>query len=213
MDKTSTDVILHIDDGKGTTDTPERARNLLIALKQQFKVLKVTQGNKNNYLSMIFNYNREKRTVEITMPIYAKKITESYETPERGNPLTPHTSTLFKVQEAVKLNREEQEKFHSTVMRIMFYALRVRPDILYTVNFLSTRRRLGTVTQEDKDKLIRLVQYINNTSTDGITLGGGTSGNIKIFAYADAAYGIHMDGKSHTGLVIIFGRGPIYQVW
>ena len=144
------------------------------------------------------------------MPTYAKKIAESYETPERGNPLTPHTSTLFKVQEAVKLNCEEQEQFHSTVMWIMFYALRVRPDILCTVNFLSTRTRPGTAAFEDKDKLIRLVQYINRTSTDGITLGGDTSGNIGIFAYADAAYGIHMDGKSHTGLVITLGRGPIY---
>ena len=104
-DKTSTDVLLHVDDGKGTTDTPTRAFHLLIALKAQFKVLKVTQGNKHNYLSMVFTYNREKNTVNITMSTYAKKIAESYETPERGNPLTPHTPTLLKVQEAVKLNR------------------------------------------------------------------------------------------------------------
>ena len=69
------------------------------------------------------------------MPIYATKIADSYETPERGTSPTPHTPNLFKVQQAVKLNREEQEKFHSTVMRIMFYAIRVRPDILCTVNF------------------------------------------------------------------------------
>ena len=92
LDKTSTDVILHVDDGKGTTDTPERARNLLIAVKQQFK---------HNYLSIVFNCNREKRTVKIPMNI-------CYETPGRGNSLSPHTSALFKVQEAVKLKREEQ---------------------------------------------------------------------------------------------------------
>ena len=43
----------------------------------------------------------------------------------------------------------------STVMRIMYYAQRVRPDILCTVNFLSTKTRLGTTTLEDKDKLTR----------------------------------------------------------
>ena len=69
----------------------------------------------------------------------------------------------------------------------MYYALCVRLDILCTVNFLSTRTRLGTATFEDKNKLIRLVQFINKTHTDGITLGGGTSNNIRIFAYADAA--------------------------
>ena len=76
---TSTDFILHVDDGKGTTDTPQRARDLLIALKHQFKVLKVTQGNKHNYLSMVFIYNREERTVNIIMPSYAKKIADSYD--------------------------------------------------------------------------------------------------------------------------------------
>ena len=95
-------------------------------------------------------------------------------------------------------------------MRIMFYAIRVRPDILCTVNFLSTRTRLGTATQDDKEKLIRLLKYIKQTSADKIILGGDTKNNIRIFAYADASYGVHMDGKSHTGLVITLGRGPIY---
>ena len=105
------------------------------------------------------------------MPEYATKIVDSYETPDRGNPLTPHTSTLFKTQESTKLQRGEQESFHNTVMRIMFYAIRVRPDILSTVNFLFSRTRLGTASQEDKEKLIRLVQFIRNTSANGITLG------------------------------------------
>ena len=65
-------------------------------------------------------------------------------------------------------------------------------------------------TTEDKDKFIRLVQYIQQTSENGITLGGDTSDNIKIFAYADTAYGVHVDGKSHTGDVITLGRGPIF---
>ena len=188
-DHTSIDVLLHVDDGKGTTDTPERARHLLAALKNQFKVLKVTQGNKHEYLSMVFEYNRENNTVNITMPTYAKKIVDSYESREKGNPLTPHTPTLFKIQESTKLNSEDQGKFHSTVMRIMYYAQRVRPDILCTVNFLSTRTRLGTTTLEDKDKLIRLVQFLNNTHKDGIILGADSSSQLRIFAYADAAYG------------------------
>ena len=123
---------------------------------------------------------------------------------------SPHTPNLFKVQEAEKLAREDQEKFHSTVMRIMFYAVRVRPDILCTANYLSTRTRLGVATTDDQERLIRLVQYIESTLSDGITLGGGTNNNLRIVAYADASYGFHMDGTSHTGLVISLGRSPIY---
>ena len=86
-----------MDDGKGTTDTPERARNLLRALGKQFKVLKVTEGNKHKYLSMVFEHNREVKTVHITMPKYAEKIVDSYKTPNRGTLPTPHTPNLFKV--------------------------------------------------------------------------------------------------------------------
>ena len=42
-DGRSIDVLIHVDDGKGTTDTPERAAHLLRALREQFKVLKVTE--------------------------------------------------------------------------------------------------------------------------------------------------------------------------
>ena len=132
----SIDVLLHVDDGKGTTDTPERARNLLQALEKQFKILKVTQGDKYNYLPMVFEYNREEITIHVTMPKYTKKNVDSYKTPDIGTPLTPHTPTQYKVQEAVKLNREEQENFHSTVMRIMFYAVRVR---VFFINQNKTR--------------------------------------------------------------------------
>ena len=58
--------------------------------------------------------------------------------------------------------------------------------------------------------MIRLAQYIEKTSADRITLGGDTNNNIRFFANADAAYGVHVDGKSHTGLVITLGRSPIF---
>ena len=34
--------------------------------------------------------------------------------------------------------------------------------------------------------------------------------NLRIFAFVDASYGVHMDGKSHMGPVISLGTGPIY---
>ena len=41
-------------------------------------------------------------------------------------------------------------------------------------------------------------------------LGGDSDGVLRLRAYADTSYGVHMDGKSHTGNVITLGRGPIY---
>ena len=94
-------------------------------------------------------------------------------------------------------------------MRIHFYAARVRPDILCIVNFLTKRTRLGTTSIEEKGKLHRLLNYIQTTRMDSIVLGGDSNGKLRLRAYADASYGIHMDGKSHTSIVITLGRGPV----
>ena len=42
-------------------------------------------------------------------------------------------------------------------------------------------------------------------------LGGDSDGVLRLRAYADASYGVHIDGKSHTGNVITLGRGPIFS--
>ena len=52
------------------------------------------------------------------------------------------------------------------------------------------------------------MKYINNKKALGIKLS--VSGVIAVTAYVDASYGVHMDGKSHTGVVLTLGRGPIY---
>jgi hypothetical protein len=56
---------------------------------------------------------------------------------------------------------------------------------------------------------MRVIKYLNGTVEVGISLGGDVSGNIDLRAYADAAYGVHTDAKSHSGIYITLGLGPI----
>ena len=58
---------------------------------------------------------------------------------------------------------------------------------------------------------MRLLNFIHTTQQDGVMLGGDSNGVLRLRAYADASYGVHMDGKSHTGNVITLGRGPIFS--
>jgi hypothetical protein len=53
------------------------------------------------------------------------------------------------------------------------------------------------------------MKYLNATPTLGIVLQPG-DGKISISSYVDASYGIHPDGKSHTGMFIALGAGPIF---
>ena len=123
---------------------------------------------------------------------------------------TPQDKDLFKIQQSPKLLKVDQKLFHSTVMRILYYASRVWPDLLCTATCLTMRTRLGTASEDDKNRLLYVLHFIHTTQHDGIILGGESHGVLRLRVYADASYGVHMDGKSHTGIVITLGRGLIY---
>ena len=101
----------------------------------------------------MFDFNHESRIVSITMPKNATKI--QYKTVQ-----TLHNSELFKINESSRLSKEDQKVFHRTVMMILYNDARVRPDILCHVNLLIRRTRLGTASEKDNSKLLRLLNYI-----------------------------------------------------
>jgi hypothetical protein len=82
---------------------------------------------------------------------------------------------------------------------------RTRPVILLPISFLSTR--VQTPDEDDWSKLLRVLKYLNGTSHLGIALQ--CDQQIKIKSFIDASYGIHGDFKSHSGMVITLGKGPI----
>jgi hypothetical protein len=79
----------------------------------------------------------------------------------------------------------------------------VRPDILSPVNFLSTR--VNKFVANDKEKLLRVLKYLNNTRDLGLTLKCPNPERIRVITSADASYGIHMDGKGQTGITTSIG--------
>ena len=122
---------------------------------------------------------------------------------------TPHTSDLFHIDDSVALDEEQRQRFHSSVQSCLYLAIRTRPDILCAVNHLTSR--VTKATTRDKEKLIRIMQYLNGTVELGILLGANAAGKIDLMAYADASYGVHPDARSQTGLFITLGRGPL--IW
>jgi hypothetical protein len=91
------------------------------------------------------------------------------------------------------------------VARLLYLAKRTRPDILLTVSFLTTR--VQAPTEQDMVKLERSLRYLNSTRQLGIRLQYDPSNPLQ--AYVDASYGVHEDFRSHTGMVISLGSGPI----
>jgi hypothetical protein len=121
---------------------------------------------------------------------------------------TPAAENVFVVSEGSPLLEEsEREFFHTTVAKLLYAAVRVRPDILLPVIFLSSR--VTKATREDSKKLKRVIKYLYGTWDLSMTLGPDKEGVLKILMFADSSFGVHPDAKSHTGILLSLGQGAI----
>jgi hypothetical protein len=122
--------------------------------------------------------------------------------------MTPATDDLFTVREdANKLSKQDAEAFHSTTAKLLYLAKRTRPDILTAVIFFTTR--VQSPDEDDERKLERVMKYIKATSHLALTLE--PEQRINVTAYIDASYGVHINGRSHTGSVITLGKGAVHS--
>lgn len=79
---------------------------------------------------------------------------------------------------------------------------RTKPECLITVAYLATR--VTKCTSDDVDKLKRVLKYISDTKERGVVFRSGKLG-ICVRVSIDAAYGVHSDGRSHTGSCVVIG--------
>ena len=120
----------------------------------------------------------------------------------KGTAATPATINLFDLRESKLLCKELAIDFHSKTAKMLYLGKRVRPDILTAIAFLTTRTRAPTL--DDQGKLDRVLRYLNSTKELGMVLE--CDKDISVLVYVDASYGVHADGKSHTGAIISQGE-------
>jgi hypothetical protein len=160
-------------------------------------------GKVHSYLGLKWDYSEDGKC-KVTMDGYIADLLQS--SGITGTISSPASDNLFTVRsDAPKLNKEGINDYHSLTAKLLYAAKRARPDILLPVSFLSTRVREPDT--DDLAKLHRVIRYLNSCPNIGIVLQCDTK--IAIQAYIDASYGVHADCKSHTGLVVMLGYGPI----
>ena len=199
-------LVVYVDDLFIVTTDQEEADELILALEQKYEALTVKRGKNHEYLGMMFDYTVPKM-VKISMDSYVSSVIDDW--PVSKSAATPARENLFAIDSnSPALSESDKDALHSMVARLLYLAKKVRPDILLPVIFLTTRVQVAT--QQDKSKLHRILQYLSGTRTLGITFqfDGGPTDTVP--CYMDASYGVHMDGKSHSGGVILFGGGPVY---
>jgi hypothetical protein len=178
---------------------------VIAAIEAEYTTITVHRGAKHSYLGMTFDFSTPGKA-RVHMEGYVRDLIAFLEV--TGKAATPASTDLFSVDpNSPKLSEPEREKFHSVMAKVLYLAKRVRPDLLTACTFLAGR--VQTATEQDNRKLDRMIRYLNSTSELGITFD--VSGELTVTAFIDASYGVHADGKSHSGAVIILGKsGPVH---
>jgi len=112
---------------------------------------------------------------------------------------------MFEVNDSPSLDSERAEQLHKTKAQALFLSRRARPDIQVPIAFLCTRAQ--TPTEQDWFKLIRMLKFLKKTRKDVLTL---SAENLSITKwYADAAFAVHPDMRSHAGITMTMGEGAM----
>ena len=163
------------------------------------------RGKKHDYLAMNLDYSEEGK-LKVDMKYYIDNMIEEFPYEVKEQSKAPWNDKLFKVNETVsKLDEAKRAIFHTFVMKAMFLCKRARPDVEPAVSFLSTRT--SKPDESDWVKLLRMLGFLKGTINDVISLEVDDSQTLRW--YIDAAFAIHPDMKSHTGLVFTLGKGAI----
>jgi hypothetical protein len=207
-DYSQTTLCLHVDDMKITCVNEIKLDQVINEIEKIYPGLSKQRGRVINYIGMTFDY-RKNGQVKITMKKFIGDLLDDNCADIVGVAETPATNDLFTVRDislSPLLLRGESERFHSITASLLYLSKRVRPDILTAVSFLT--RRVMNPQKDDWTKLVRTIKYLRKTRAKGMILKPGEF--ISILAYIDASYGVHWDMKSHTGVVIGIGQGPVY---
>jgi hypothetical protein len=100
-----------------------------------------------------------------------------------------------------------RSEYLGLIMSLMYIARLSRPDILLPVTFLATRSHIANTTDMSAAK--KVLRYLRDTRDEGLIL---KCDSLQLNMHCDASYGVHTDGKSHTGYAITLGKLMSYVV-
>ena len=167
--------------------------------------VKMTRGKTHDYLGMTLDFSISGKVI-IDMKKYVDTMISTYPELPQAKVASPWTDNLFKVDDgSPRLNKGEAEQFHTTTAQGLFLCKRGRPDISPAIAYFTTRVR--EPTEEDWMKLTRMMQFLNQTKDDCLTLEADDSGII--LWHVDAAFAVHPDYKSQSGAIMTMGKGAI----
>jgi hypothetical protein len=193
-------IAFHVDDLLITCEDQRAIDWFVDSLKHRYDSITVHQDKVLHYLGL---------TIDLSVPGKAlmsqfgllDTLLNHYEVDRSKPASTPALpAILHETSRSEVLSKQSSEAYHSIVATLLYVAKRTRPDILLAVNILSTK--CNCPTQHDRDQLGRLLSYIAGTIDMPLILS--PSERTKLEQSIDAAFGTHLDFKSHSASILRF---------
>ena len=193
----------YADDNIATHDSATILRQVAETVEKEVGKITVTTGDEHKFLGMNIKFNKN-GTVTIDMQDYVKETLTDFPEKLRRTAASPARPDLFYVDNAsLLLTQERSDIFHSIVMKLMWISQRCRLDIATAIAFLCTR--VSKSTHQDWLKLKRVLEFLNGTFSDVLTLGAESL--TELLNFANMSFAVHPDMRSHTGGGASFDRG------
>ena len=197
-------VCIHVDDLKITCRNEEANQDVVRELRRVYKDVTVNEGDIHSYIGITFDYSVPGK-VKLTQEGYIRDLMLFYNVDSAVK--TPAADNLFDLDpDSPLLDKVRKEDYHTLSAKLLYLSQRTRHDIQVAVCFLVSR--VQAPTEQDVKKAVRVLRYLYGTQHLGVMIEPD-SNFFCVRSYIDASYGVHPDGKSHTGVTISMGKGPI----
>lgn len=196
---------IYVDDVILTSVSNRAIEWVLNLLTAAYGKLTVHQGTVHQFLGRIFDFSIT-GSCTITMPKHIDNLIHS--TGVTGFSSYPANLDLFTIDPTSPLLAPAKAAvFRSNVALLRYIVDAVRPESHPAPSFLASR--VQAPTEQDWNKLVKVVKYLNATKDKGIIIRPDK--HFILLAYIDASFAIHSDSmRSHSGTVVQLGGSTVF---
>ena len=193
-------LIIYVDDCLLASNDNHKALEIIEGLQKEIRIKNL--GAPKKFLGFEIERDENRKWIFLHQRSMIEKLIDKYLDPEEGTaeiPMMPTSCTLHaQLQESGDSGPSPNVPFREVIGSLLYIQNGTRPDISFSVNFLS-RKQVG-YTLADWKCVIKILKYLKGTLNFGIMFAGQAE---NILAYTDASLGTSdLKGKSTTGFLI-----------
>lgn len=194
-------LVIYVDDGLMAATDSQEMEEFIGELRSEFKIV----AKKASYF-LGLEIQQAENFIKISQKAYAKKVLERF----NFSDCKPVSTPMLKGADISTSGKDDEETkfpYRQAVGALMYLMLGTRPDLAYSIGFVS--RSLENPTQQDVVRVKRVFRYIAGTLDLGIVYRRDVDRGL-LDVYSDADFGgCTSTGRSTSGVVVRYSGGAI----